>query len=164
MWAWATSPIPLQTLSWGVCAVPARPPQLCLTRCDFTDCGPPGSSVHGILQARILEWVAMPPPGDLPEPGIEPVSPASPALQADSSAEPSGKPYGTDIPWEQVSLLLSVVPMGYHITSSTYVTHFTLDCRLLLRVMPLMEVIMTCKCVGMAETGRIMIFETASLR
>ena len=35
-------------------------------------CSPRGSSVHGISQARILEWVAMPPPGDLPEPGIEP--------------------------------------------------------------------------------------------
>ena len=34
--------------------------QLCLTLCDPTDCSPPGSSVHGILQARILEWVAMP--------------------------------------------------------------------------------------------------------
>ena len=34
--------------------------QLCLTPCDPTDCGPPGSSVHGILQERILEWVAMP--------------------------------------------------------------------------------------------------------
>ena len=33
--------------------------QLCLTLCDPTDCGPPGSSVHGILQARILEWVAV---------------------------------------------------------------------------------------------------------
>ena len=33
--------------------------QLCLTLCDPMDCGPPGSSVHGILQARILEWVAM---------------------------------------------------------------------------------------------------------
>ena len=32
---------------------------------------PPGSSVHGILQAKILEWVAMPPPGDLPNSGIE---------------------------------------------------------------------------------------------
>ena len=31
-----------------------------LTLCDHMDCGPPGSSVHGILQARILEWVAMP--------------------------------------------------------------------------------------------------------
>ena len=34
--------------------------QLCLTLCDTMDCSPPGSSVHGILQARILEWVAMP--------------------------------------------------------------------------------------------------------
>ena len=34
--------------------------QLCLTLCDPMDCSPPGSSVHGILQARILEWVAIP--------------------------------------------------------------------------------------------------------
>ena len=34
--------------------------QSCLTVCDSTDCSPPGSSVHGILQARILEWVTMP--------------------------------------------------------------------------------------------------------
>ena len=34
--------------------------QLCLTLCDPMDCSLPGSSVHGILQARILEWVAMP--------------------------------------------------------------------------------------------------------
>ena len=33
---------------------------LCLTLCDPMDCNPPGSSAHGILQARILEWVAMP--------------------------------------------------------------------------------------------------------
>ena len=32
----------------------------CLTLCNTEDCSPPGSSVHGILQARILEWVAMP--------------------------------------------------------------------------------------------------------
>ena len=32
--------------------------QSCLTLCDPMDCSPPGSSVHGILQARILEWVA----------------------------------------------------------------------------------------------------------
>ena len=36
------------------------------TLCDPTDCSPLGSSVHGILQAGTLEWVAMPPPGDLP--------------------------------------------------------------------------------------------------
>ena len=34
-------------------------PQSCLTLCDPMDCSPPGSSVHGILQARILEWVAI---------------------------------------------------------------------------------------------------------
>ena len=33
------------------------------------DCGPPVSSAHGILQARTLEWVAFPSPGDLPKPG-----------------------------------------------------------------------------------------------
>ena len=43
------------------------------------DCSPPGSSIHGILQARILEWERT--PGDLPDPGIEP---GSPVLQADS--------------------------------------------------------------------------------
>ena len=33
--------------------------QSCLTLCDPMDCGPPGSSVHGIFQARILDWVAI---------------------------------------------------------------------------------------------------------
>ena len=33
--------------------------QSCLTLCDPVDCSPPGSSIHGILQARILEWVAI---------------------------------------------------------------------------------------------------------
>ena len=44
------------------------------------DCSPPGSSVHGISQARILEWVVFPSPGDLPNSGIEPTFSASPAL------------------------------------------------------------------------------------
>ena len=38
----------------------AKSIQSCLTLCDPMDCSPPGSSVHGILQARILEWVAIP--------------------------------------------------------------------------------------------------------
>ena len=46
----------------------------CLTLCDPMDCSPLGSSIHGILQARILEWVGCPPPGDIPDPGIELVS------------------------------------------------------------------------------------------
>ena len=45
--------------------------QSCLLFCNPMDCSPPGSSAHGILQARILEWVAMPPPGDLLDLGIE---------------------------------------------------------------------------------------------
>ena len=51
------------------------------TLCEPMDSSPLGSSVPGILQARLLEWVVMPPPGNLPHPGIEF---ASPALQADS--------------------------------------------------------------------------------
>ena len=41
---------------------------------DLMDCSPPGSSVHGILQARILEWVAISSSRNLPNLGIEPVS------------------------------------------------------------------------------------------
>ena len=50
-----------------------------LTLCDPVHCSPPGSSVHGILQARILEWVAMPSSRES-SPGIEPVSLKSPPL------------------------------------------------------------------------------------
>ena len=64
--------------------------QLCPTLWHPMDCSPPASSVHGILQARILEWVAMPFSRDLPYPGIKS---RSPVLQADSlPSEPSGKP------------------------------------------------------------------------
>ena len=50
--------------------------QSCPTLCDSMDVSPPGSSVHEIFQARILEWVPFPSPGDLPDPGTETVSPA----------------------------------------------------------------------------------------
>ena len=53
----------------------AEPLQSCPPLCDPVNCGPPGSSAHGIIQARMLEWVAMLPPGDLPNPGIKPVFP-----------------------------------------------------------------------------------------
>ena len=49
------------------------------------DYSPPDPSVHGIFQARILEWVAIPfSARDLPDSGIEPASPVSPALHMDS--------------------------------------------------------------------------------
>ena len=61
---------------------------LCPTLCDSLDCSPSDSSVHGILQARILERLPFPSSGDLPDPEIEP---RSPVLQADSlPSEPQG--------------------------------------------------------------------------
>ena len=62
--------------------------QSCLTLYSPMDCNPPGSSVHGIFPARILEWVAIPASMDLPDPGIEPTSPA---LQADFYLWATGK-------------------------------------------------------------------------
>ena len=44
--------------------------QSCLTLCNPMDYSPPASSVHGILQARILEWVALPFSRNLPNPGL----------------------------------------------------------------------------------------------
>ena len=60
-----------------------------------TDCSPPGSSVHGILQARILEWVAIFFSGGLPDPGIKPVSLKTPNYFASGffTTEPPGKPH-----------------------------------------------------------------------
>ena len=53
-----------------------------------------GSSVQGIFQARILKWVTLPTPGNLPSPGTEPVSLTSPALTGGFifTTEPPGKP------------------------------------------------------------------------
>ena len=51
-----------------ICMCCAKPLQSCLTVCDPKDCSPPGSSVHGILQARILERVAIPSSGGSPCP------------------------------------------------------------------------------------------------
>ena len=56
---------------------------------DPMNCSLPGSSVHGILQARMLDWKPFPSSEDLPDPGIKP---RSPALQANSlPSEPPGK-------------------------------------------------------------------------
>ena len=63
--------------------------QSCPALRDPTVYSPSGSSVHWISQARILEWIAFPSPGDIPDLGIKP---GSPALQADSLLfEPPGK-------------------------------------------------------------------------
>ena len=48
--------------------------------CDTMDCGPPGSSVHGIFQARALKQLPFPSPGDFLDPGIEAAFLACPSL------------------------------------------------------------------------------------
>ena len=69
----------------------------------LTLCDPMNYIVHEILQARILEWVDFPSPGDLPNPGIKP---RSPALQVDFlPAEPQGKPG----PYRIISALVLLV-------------------------------------------------------
>ena len=56
------------------------------------DCSLLGSSIHGIFQAKSWSGLPFPSPGDLPNPGIEP---GSPAFQADAlTSEPPGKPQG----------------------------------------------------------------------
>ena len=75
------------------------------------DYSPPGSSVHGISQARKLKWVAMIPPGDLPNPGIEPASPTTPVLQVDSlllSRQES--PFSYDLVLDSVAQLVKNPP------------------------------------------------------
>ena len=46
--------------AWCILMLKVKVTQLYLTLCDPMDCSPPGSSIHGILQARTLEWVAIP--------------------------------------------------------------------------------------------------------
>ena len=62
---------------WGACCEEMRCVSLlvawlCPTLCDPMDCSPRGSSVHETLQARTLEWVPFPSPGDLPDPYLSP--------------------------------------------------------------------------------------------
>ena len=71
--------------------------QLCLTLWDPMDCSLPGSCVNGILQARTLEWVAIPFSRGSSQPRI---GPRSPALQADSLlSDPPGKPFDIEKPF-----------------------------------------------------------------
>ena len=73
-----------------VCLYESEVAQSCLTLCDPMDYSLRHSSVHGIFQARVLEWVAISSPGNLPDPTIKP---GSPTLRAEAlPSEPQGKP------------------------------------------------------------------------
>ena len=63
-------PIYIHTHTHTHTRVCAKLLQSCLTLCDPMNHSPPDSFVCQILQERILEWVASPPPGDLPDPEI----------------------------------------------------------------------------------------------
>ena len=69
----------------------------CLTLCDPMDCSPPDSSVHGILQARILEWVAVSFSRGYSQPRNQKLSPLSPAL--------TGVFFTTSATWEALKIL-----------------------------------------------------------
>ena len=72
-----------------LCVCACSVAQLCPAPCNSMDYSAPGSSICGILQARILEWVAISFSRGFPDPGIKP---GSPALKADSlPSEASGK-------------------------------------------------------------------------
>ena len=67
--------------------------QLCLTLCDSMDSNPPGSSVHGILWARIFEWVAMPSSRESSQTRDQTHVCYVSCLVVQNPLEPPGKPY-----------------------------------------------------------------------
>ena len=70
------------------------------------DCSLLSSSVHGIFQARILEWVVIPSPGDLPDPGIKPRSPVSLAMVGRFSTNvPLEKPLRISVDTHKIYIL-----------------------------------------------------------
>ena len=92
--------------------------------CDPMDCSPPGSSVHGILHVRLLEWVAISFSRGSSWPGNEP---QTPALQADSlPTELWGQPqhsawYTVDVEWNMLnSVELSWVELSWIETVNTF--------------------------------------------
>ena len=84
----------------------AKSLQSCLTFCSPMDCSLPGSSVHGILQARMLEWVTMPSSRDLPDPGVESLmSPTlNPWIEFLMSPALAGGFFTTSTTWESPEL------------------------------------------------------------
>ena len=124
-------------------------PQLCLTFCDLMDCSLPGSSVHGIFQARILERVAISSSRGSPGPRDQTqVCCISYIAGGFFTAEPSGKPYfvyssvymrrrqrqatpvllpGKSLGWRS---LVGYSPWGYEESDTTgrLHFHFSLSC------------------------------------
>ena len=97
--------------------------QLCLSLCNPIGCSLPGFSVHGIFQARIWSGLPFVPPGDLPNPGTEPESPALPADSSPSDHH-GGKP-GGETRGQQAGITTSV--SGLFLASGIRVITFNRD-------------------------------------
>ena len=70
------------------------------------DCSPPGSFVYGISRQEYWSGRPLPSPGDLPNPGIEPMSPASPALAGEFfTTDPPGEPSETPTKTQMLPLI-----------------------------------------------------------
>ena len=89
--------------------------QSCLTLCGPMDGSPPGSSVLRILQARILEWVAMPSSRGSSRPRVEPSSPESPAL--------AGGFFTTKPPGKLTMYTIVLHPVTRHCKYNSYATY-----------------------------------------
>ena len=76
--------------------------QSCLALCNPVDCGPLGSSVHGIVQQEYWSWLLFPTPGDLPNPETQPASLVSPSL-ADRFFPYHCATWGAHLSWQYPS-------------------------------------------------------------
>ena len=96
-----------------------KPLQLCPTLCSTMDCRPPGSSVHEILQARILEWIAVPPfQGIFPAQGLNLCLLCLLHCEVGSLPQaPPGKPHEFNIQF-QICQLLGIGTGGQNLKSS----------------------------------------------
>ena len=106
------------SLDFLMTCVCAKLLQSCLTLCDLMTFSPPGYSVHGILQARILQWVAMPPSRESSRPKDRTLSQASPAL--------AGRLFSTSAIWEGFIITLVLKFGGFikGLSQSTYSMKF----------------------------------------
>ena len=86
-------------LPWSVLKICVHA-KLCPTLCNPMDCSLPGSSIHGILQARMLERVTLPSSRRYSQPRIEPTSLTSPAL--------AGRFFTTNATWETPRYIFSL--------------------------------------------------------
>ena len=79
-----------------MCRMHAKLLQSYSTLCESMDSSLPGSFVHGVLQARILEWLPWLPPGDLPDPEIK--------LESLRSLALAGRFFTSGTTWEALSI------------------------------------------------------------